>query len=187
MAFATLINKLSIATASAALMALLNPAVAQSVVLVTNNVITPPPGRETPEVGICPPWCGNGVVLTLFTDSPALTAINNTPFNVIGVIDIIPDDEDAIWGGAISNIFSSLVISPDGKRLVQSGGIIPPGGTVYPFRITDPPGSRIRFEAELIFDTANVPETTPVWSLLALGVVGLGSIWSRKGKINSSS
>jgi hypothetical protein len=185
MAFANLINKLSIATASAALIALLNPAVAQSVVLVTNNVITPPPGKETPDVGICPPWCGNGVVLTLFTDSPPLTAINNTPFNVIGVIDIIPEDQDAIWGGAISNIFSSLVISPDGKKLVQSGGIIPPGGIVYPFRITNPPGSRIRFDAELIFDHVTVPETTPIWSLLAVGAVGLGAIFKGKGKVIS--
>ena len=185
MTFATLINKLSMATASAALIALLTPAVAQSVVLVTNNVITPPPGKETPEVGICPPWCGNGVVLTLFTDSPPLTAINNTPFNVIGVIDIIPDDQDAIWGGAISNIFSSLVISPDGKKLVQSGGIIPPGGIVYPFRITDPAGSRIRFDAELIFDNVTVPETTPVWSLLALGAVGVGAIFRGKARVSS--
>ena len=183
MAFATLTKKLSIATASAALMALLSPAVAQSVVLVTNNVITPPPGKETPEVGICPPWCGNGILFTLFTDSPPRTAINNTPFNVIGVIDIIPDDEDAIWGGAISDIFSSLVISPDGKTLVQSGGIIPPGGIVYPFRITDPPGSRIRFDAELIYDNASVPETTPIWSLLALGAVGVGSIFRGKRRV----
>jgi hypothetical protein len=173
------IKKLPLAVAGATFMSLVNLGASQAAILVTNNVMKPPAGKEIPDVGICPPWCGNGVTIDLFTDSSPVTAINNTPFNVVGVIDIIPDDEDAIWDSAFSDIFSSLVISSDRKKLFQSGGVIRPGETVYPFRTTNPPGSRVRFTAQLIF--ASVPESNSVFGLLVFALLGGAAIvkWKR--------
>jgi hypothetical protein len=175
------ITKLSLVLGFTTSIAFLNPNLASAVTLVTNNVVKPPLGQETPVAGVCPPWCGNNTVVTLFSDfPPPRTVINNTPFNISGVIDIIPDDEDAIWGGAVSDYFKKLEISPNRKKLTQSEGIIPPGGLVYPFRITDPPGTKVRFEAELIF--SSIPETSTTLSLLGFSALGFVSIIKRQQK-----
>jgi hypothetical protein len=176
------VAKLSLVIGLTTSITVLNMNLVSAVTLVTNNVLKPPAGQETPVAGVCPPWCGNGTVVTLFSDfPPPRTVINNTPFNISGVIDIIPDDEDAIWGGAFSDYFKKLEISPDGKKLTQSQGVIPPGGLVYPFRITDPPGKKVRFEAELIF--TSVPENSATLSLLGLGALGFVSMIKRKQKM----
>jgi hypothetical protein len=89
---------------------------------------------------------------------------------------------DAIWGDAdgdgfvgSSDIFSSIVVSPDQKTITFSGGLIPIGGrfTDYIHSTTTAGETLFKVGVDATFDGVAVPEPA-TWVLLMTGsAVGL--------------
>jgi hypothetical protein len=120
------------------------------------------------------------------------TAFNMTGFtlSIIGLADepipftftIDRGPVDAIWGDAngdgfigSSDIFSSIVVSPDQKTIVFSGGLIPVGGRFTDFIYSTTTAGEAVFKAGVDASFAGVAVPEPAtWLMLATaGALGL--------------
>jgi hypothetical protein len=94
---------------------------------------------------------------------------------------------DAIFGDAnhdghigSSNIFSSIVVSPDGKTITLSGGLIPADGhfTDIAHAFTTDGQTEVFAGVDTSFDGVFVPEPA-TWTLLLAGLTGVW-FWRRQ-------
>jgi hypothetical protein len=98
-------------------------------------------------------------------------------------VDATFGDVDGDGKIGLSNVFSSIVVSPDGKTLTLSGGLIPAGGhftDIFQSSTTD--GLDFFAGVDTSFGGVFVPERS-TWAMMVLGFAGLALAgWRRAVK-----
>ena len=128
------------------------------------------------QVGLCSP----SQTLLLSTSMFPFLSINDSPFNVTTLKLTLDPTQDAIWSNGISNIYNNFQISPNGKTLTFSGGVIPVGEFLFADAPTIPLKTPVGIS--ISFTGTPVPEPTSTLGTIFFGTIAAGSLLKRQLK-----
>jgi hypothetical protein len=174
-----LIHKLSIVATVAVLSGFLNPEMGQATTLV-RAVINEVDVNNSAAINACPKFlCEPGkVFLANNAGTPSSTLINNTNFVVAGISFEFVENQDAKWETGVSDLFSGIKISEDGRKISFTGGAIPTNKAAI---LTTESGSEVvNFFVKFDGETTSVPEPSFILGILVSATLGAGGAIKKK-------